>query len=418
MSVPSVKHAGEVRPNSPLRKQQKEETEMNQFRNWAIALLGALALSVIGCGAPDESGLDDLPSERDWNAVVDTAGQIDGEPLDGQELEMFELAEQYRFLFPDDGPMIPAAGVKEIVDAYEANLKFGSRDIGRAQQAWHSAEYYGIADTTNGPCFSGATGGNSNCQFPTYLTARYTNIGNCTGPEPFIPGTNIAVTRAMQQDIYGGMYDAIRTLYEYGNDGFVVAIDNERPGISANRINVTLACDNNTSVSNFGSFAFPPGTFRQSKLGRGPNSLVDEGYAMQYTGGRIRLAPANILMANAAPSPGLPTGCAVTPSGTAGSVSDRVSMGRYVGTHEVMHSLGWAHFVNGIMNPVGRCKHLDTINEVLNAVTPEMLAAFQIYSGGFQTSNGTIHDVNLENPCNHVGGVENGICESSKPGNQ
>lgn len=382
-----------------------------------LALVAGLAL---GCGAPDESGQDDLESERDWNAVI-PSHTIEGELMQGQEREMFELAAQYRFLFPDDGPMIPAVGVAEVVNAYEANLKLGSRDIGRAQQAWHSAEFYGKVGNIQGnavaPCFSGAFGNNSNCQFPTYLTARFTNNADCTaGPEPFLTlpnGTaNTKITKSMQQDVYAGMYDAIRTLYEYGNDGFVVAIANERPGISANRINVTLECNNNVGTSVLGGNSNPPGTFRQSKLGRGPTSLVDEGYAMQYNSGRIVIAPNNIIQDSVTPNreSGF-SQCAFPAGGPTGSVANRVAIGRYIGVHEVLHTLGWAHFVNGIMNPYGTCKHLDTINEVLDTITPEILAAFQIYSGGFQTSNGTIHDVGVVNPCTHVGGVTNGICE-------
>lgn len=351
-------------------------------------MFGALVMSVInGCGAQGP--------EADAESRF---GEL-GVPMDGgnefsdEEIRLYKLAAEYQFLFPADGPLVTVDQVQEIVDQYESGL-------GQVAQAWHSAEFFGTKGTSDIPCFAGdppntpnpGQSANSKCWFPTYLSAKITAGGACRGN-----GLSNAYNDAAWSGFIEAIYD-VDLLPEV-----VLSVNGFHSNISPNHLNVTASCTGlgGDLINDYGDLAqteqaHPINQPRQSKLGRGPTTLVDEEGAYQYSTVDLKMDPVNIWMSMDAAGARRRNGlrCATFVDGFTDAVEIQ-NAARYAGVHETLHMLGWGHFVNGIMNPFGDCQHLNSINDAQNAVPIQFRDAWATYSGGFQTSNGTIHDVGV-----------------------
>ncbi len=271
----------------------------------------------------------------------------------------------------DDGYDAPAAEPRQAIDVmpidkylYSEEVtddQYDGGEIGSTEQAWKSAEYYGLSSGEN-PCYASGTNG-KDCDFPSSKTVKLQVDKSACGSEFDIPLVFV------RNGFIQGMKDW------NGHGGATVTETTASGGLQ-----VRMNCQ--TGLSDNGLAQFEHATVRTqvANLPIGPHG-GDPGRARQYDGGNIRLdvtAAWNYARVT----------CGFT------SQAQLESFGREVGRHEMGHALGFDHTVLAdIMYKFASC----SVSPNPHGILASRDAALNHYSGS--TSGGvTIVDDGLPHP--------------------
>jgi hypothetical protein len=290
-----------------------------------------LPLLAIACAGGDQT---ELISFYDAPGSMRIDGDPSEEPLDAPEFAGFVSEaehEAYCAMYPD-------AAV--------------CSNLGTSRQAWSSAEYYGLGHE-NKPCYS-ASGTPGLCRFPVLKQMRVVVTNTQCFDDPNITITEYAA-------VLDGFRDGVLSLNGAGT-GVVVSTTST----SSHRLSIDCIPSSNTKDLGLGGFSgFEHTQIRNLPVG--PHGQ-DEGAAVQVDGSTATVSPTNIK-------------AQLIRCGLAGTPSQMRARAQYLGVHEGLHALGFAHFTTGVMRPTSICSDLGIV-----PVAQGFRTALSIYSGS--TSGG------------------------------
>lgn len=301
--------------------------------------------------------------------------------------ELYTLVDQHPDLFPADRPL-PL--VPEIIHGLVAEKLLALRE-GRPMEVakWHSAVFHGT--THNGsPCYAPNSNGTI-CIFPqaknVQLVQGDATYGafNCTAAS--LNGSGMSKATA---DVV--MSEAIYAMGLQDRPGIGMGIRGNPPPPSP-FLQVKLSC-NSAEPSKMGDTWTSYHSQGSCQAGLPAHNGINPTCAMQSFVSNIVMYPVGLynLLKNT---------CGYTATNLATNTTIFASFSHYIGTHELLHHMGFGHFTAGVMRANIGCDlsyQASSINSTTALVTLPFSSAVSIYSGGHENDDGILHDVGLSGP--------------------
>lgn len=340
------------------------------------------------------------PNEPPHDVYEDRNGNPYWEPVTAEMDELMNVVEDNRDVFPDNNvdvpvPLLPEA-VYAVLDEKSAALREG-RPMDK--EKWHSAVYHGL-DAAGHPCYSHQQAGLSftaqQCYFPTYKSQVVLLGGNpaigpflCSAVSLAAGDGLIHMPKNLADLAMGSFLDGFLNQERQDITMFVRAVSMP-PGVTHYEP-TTLACSA-AQPEKIASTNVYWQDFAARQAGLPAHGGVDPSGAWQIIDNTVTFFPARLHRA-------LQSKCGFTLAQLASDTTIIAGYSGYAGAHEFMHTLGFGHFTGGVMKPKFDCaSRANSINQQRALMSPAMLQAITIYSGGHENDDGIIHDVGLPSP--------------------